>query len=161
MSCGEFARNIEQYLSEYVDQAGENGGSGMLPEHLQTCRRCAERWRQALASHRLLATLREPAAEPDPYFLTRVQARIAQINRPAPRWQARFAAQIGAARRDLVLAAAVLAITLGSFYLDLQRTETPSIAEAVALDVPHVHWRHPSQDHGPGATDVLLSLLNR
>lgn len=161
MSCGEFVRNIEQYLSEYVGQVGEDACSGILPDHLQTCRRCAGRWRQALASHRLLASLREPAAEPDPYFVTRVQARIAQTSRPAPRWQTRFAAQIGAARRDLVLAAAVLAITLGSFCFDLQRTETPSIAEAVALDVPHVHWRHPSQDHGPGATDVLLSLLNR
>lgn len=162
MNCGEFARHLEQYLSDAPALATEAGCAAPLPEHPARCARCAARWRRAVASQVLLASLRQPLPGPDPLFYARLRARIAAGQQRARLpWSARFAAQLGAARRDLILAAAILAITFGSFCFDLQRTESPSIAEAVALDVPHVHWRHPSQDHGPGATDVLLSLLNR
>lgn len=162
MNCGEFARNLEQYLSDATGLAPTVDSAAQPPEHAARCARCGQRWRRAVASQMLLASLREPAPDSDPYFFSRIQARIAAAQQESRlRWSARFAAQLGAARRDLILAAAILAITFGSFCFDLQRTESPSIAEAVALDVPHVHWRHPNQDHGPGATDVLLSLLNR
>lgn len=163
MSCGDFNRNLEHYLSDYAGAAARGeAGAWQAPEHTLRCARCQERWRQAVAVHGLLASLREAPGETDPYFFTRVEARIAAAGQASQRsWRARWAAQLGAARRDLIVAGAILALTFGSFCFDLQRTESPSIAEAVALDVPHVHWRHPSQDHGPGATDVLLSLLNR
>ncbi len=159
MSCGQFTRNLEYYLNDYLARGGP------APAHAAACRHCARRWRTALASQALLASLRpsEPSPAPeDAYFFARLQTRIAHLQREQSlRWNQRFAAQLGAARRDLALAGAVLAITLGSFCFGLHRTESPDISEAIALDVPHVHVHHPSQDHGPAARDVLLSLLNR
>ncbi|MGH9534819.1 MAG: hypothetical protein ACRD2E_08175 [Terriglobales bacterium] len=162
MSCGRFIRELEQYLSDY---SGPAAGPAPLPRHAQRCRRCARRWETARVSQALLASLRPGTGEgsaADPYFYARLQARIAARQREQLLGRnQRLSTQLGAARRDLIVAAAALALTFGSFCFGFSRTEAPSIAEAVALDVPHVHPHHPVLDHGPGSTDVLLSLLNR
>lgn len=158
MSCREFLGLLEDYLAQHPGSA-----PGAVPirmgGHAQTCRRCQKRWETAVRSRGLLAGLRSNEEPPsDPYFLGRVRARIRE--QEARRANAGLRG-LHVAGRDLVIAAALFATTLGSFVYNFRRTERPNADEAIVLDVPHLNPMHPSDDHvRPKAADVMLSLMN-
>jgi hypothetical protein len=155
--CQEFVLGIEDYLAQHP------GPEAQLPSrleaHAQRCGRCREGWERAQRSRRLLAAVRvegEPPAEP--FFLTRVQARIevearrrtkaGLLGRPV-RW------------RDVAIAGALFAATLCTFVYDVHRTERPNADEAIALDVPHLNPNHPAGSHvKPKLADAMLNLMN-
>lgn len=178
MSCQRYLRAIEDELDQLATCAPESGPdspplSAALRMHVEGCRRCARTLQSSWRARRLLAALREESAGPavpaggpgpedwreppqqDALFLAAVKARIARARKPE-----RGVGGLRVRWRDLGVAGAVFVFTLAGFIYDVHRTESPDISEAEALDVPHVHWRHPSDDHTAGATDVLLSLLN-
>lgn len=155
MRCSGFIRRLEEYLASHPDSLRVNGELGA---HAAGCRRCAQALETALLSRALLASLREPLVEEtEPAFFTRLHAHIDAESAQ----RARGFLQRPLAWRDLVAATLLLVVSLGSFVYDVQHTETPNVDEAMVLDVPHVHARHPSLDHLHATpTDVLLSLLN-
>ena len=155
MKCGDFVLELEEFL------AAHPGAPGTMPAHLkvhaEVCGACTARWRTAARSRLLLMELRPP--EPpaaDPYFLNRVRARIqAQRGRP-------FATLAGlrVAWKDLIVAGALCAVTLGAFVYNLRRTERPNADEAIVLDVPHIDPHHPADSHRqPQTADALVSLI--
>lgn len=153
MSCKEFLRALEDHWDRH-SAAERPVLTGELASHAEGCSRCAERVRTGLQSRQLLFSLREERPV-DPFFVVRVRQRIASEAGAGSAWR-RWRVQW----RDLLVAGAIFVITLTSFVYDVHRTETPDISEAEVLDVPHVNWQHPADDHTAGATDVFLSLLN-
>lgn len=155
MSCSRFVRGLEEYLDSHPETLQVNGELGA---HASRCRRCRSVMDDALRSRLLLVSLRAPQEEStDPYFLTRLHARIEaeSAQRPLGFLQRRLA------WRDVLAATLLFAVSLGSFVYDVHHTETPNVDEAMVLDVPHVHPQHPLLDHRHTTpTDVLLSLLN-
>lgn len=155
MRCSGFIRALEDFLASHPDAVSVNG---QVAAHAAGCQRCQQRLQWALQSRMVLSTLRTPPAEGvDPYFLTRLQARIESERRR----RLGSLLQRPLAWRDLAVATMLLVVSLTSFVYDVHRTETPNVDEAMVLDVPHVNFRHPSLDHRHvTASDVLLSLLN-
>lgn len=155
MRCSGFVRALEDYLASHPDAVQVNG---QLGAHAVGCPRCQQRLELALRSRVVLSALRTPPAEGvDPYFLTRLQARIEGERRR--RSGTPFRRPL--AWRDLAVATMLLVVSLTSFVYDVHRTEAPNVDEAMVLDVPHVNFRHPSLDHRHVTTsDVLMSLLN-
>ena len=160
MKCKQFVVALEDYLGRHSGVLAAELPHALQP-HASACRRCQQRWSTAARSRLLLGGLRHPPeAEPalDPYFFTRLQARIhAQQHAPSlfglRGWQI--------AGRDLVLAAVLFAGTLGSFLYNFHRIETPNADEAMVLDVPHLNPQHPSDDHvRPKLADAMLNLMN-
>ncbi|HUX67105.1 MAG TPA: hypothetical protein VMV31_06425 [Terriglobales bacterium] len=161
MKCKQFVVALEDYLGRHPGALAADLPHALQP-HASACPRCQRRWSTAARSRLLLGGLR-PSPEAveaglDPFFLTRLQARIyAQEHAPAlfglRGWQI--------AGRDLVLAAVLFAGTLGSFLYNFHRIETPNADEAMVLDVPHLNPQHPSDDHvRPKLADVMLNLMN-
>lgn len=158
MKCSQFIVALEEYLARHPGSPPDSVPAQWEP-HVQACDRCQRRWETAARSRRLLVGLgsvAEPAS--DPYFLTRVQARIREM-------QAHQAAAglrgLHVAWRDVIIASALFASTLGSFVYNIRRTERPNADEAIVLDVPHLNPMHPSDDHiRPKAADVMMSLMN-
>jgi len=149
--CREFVLALEEHLALHP---------GALPAdipaplglHAAGCSACAQRWHTAGQSRSLMAALRGPAVVDDPFFWTRLQARM-----DGPSRQRSF--RVGG--RELVLASALFAVTLGSFVYNFRRTERPNADEAIALDVPHLNPMHPADDHvRPQMADVMLNLMN-
>lgn len=163
MSCRQFLRDLEQHWDRHAGEVAPRLPRD-LAGHAERCRRCAGRLREAQAARALLFCLRpvgsaapgEPAAagSDSGRFLAGVRRQIARAGEKSVwiPWPIKA--------RDLAVAGGIFALTLASFVYNVRRTETPDISEAEALDVPHVHWQHPSDDHQAGATDVFLSLLN-
>jgi hypothetical protein len=155
--CHQFVLGIEDYLAQHPGP--DVSLPSRLERHALRCRSCRKGWEEARRSRRLLAQLRlegEPPAEP--FFLTRVQARIEAearrrahsglLGRPV-RW------------RDVAIAGALFAATLCTFVYDVQRTERPNADEAIALDVPHLNPNHPAGSHvKPKLADAMLNLMN-
>lgn len=159
MKCKHFIVALEDYLGRHPGELLAELPSP-LRSHASACARCEHRSRVAFRSRRLLAELR-PGDEPcpDPYFFTRLQARIAaQQQHPPVRFGLRGWQVAG---RDLTLAAILFAGTLGSFLYNFHRIESPNADEAMVLDVPHTNPMHPSDDHQrPQLADAMLSLMN-
>lgn len=155
MRCSRFIRSLEEYLASHPETLQVNGELGA---HAAGCRRCQSHLDDALRSRLLLASLRTTREESvDPYFLTRLHARIEaeSARRSGGFLQRRLA------WRDVLAATLLLAFSLGSFVYDVHHTEAPNVDEAMVLDVPHVHSRNPLLDHRHTTpTDVLVSLLN-
>lgn len=159
MNCKQFLRHVETHWDRHAGEPAPHLPRE-LASHAEACPRCAARLRTGQLSRHLLFSLRPPAAA-DPaeterqtdLFVARLRRRLEQ--REAAAWP-----YLRVRWRELAVAGAMFAITLTSFIYNVRRTETPDISEAEVLDVPHVNWQHPSDDHRAGATDVFLSLLN-
>jgi hypothetical protein len=155
MKCRSFIPALEEYFDTHPDATSTQQLSRELASHVGVCAECKASYRQALQSRVLLASLRasrRPDSE-DPYFLTRVKARIAAQ-------QARRFWPFVVAWRDVITAVAIFLITLGTFVYDIHRVETPHADEAIAVDAPHVNTAHPADDHEiASAQDVMVTLL--
>lgn len=156
MTCRHFQITLENYLESHAEPplppiTGESG------RHMKECPSCAVAFDRALRSRRLLHTLRQDASPyADAYFLTRLRARIEAASEPRPAWPA-----VLRPGRELLVASCLFLLTLGTFVYNVHRVEAPSIGEAIALDAPHVHARHPNLDHHLRKVDLLLSVLTR
>jgi len=157
MKCRQVQLAFEDRLDALPGVAAEPLGRD-IQAHLELCEVCAAEVRRAQQSRMLLSALRreaEPAA--DPFFFTRLQARLRAQARPVVSFW-----HLGVGRRDLLVAMLIFLVSLGSFVYDVHRIERPSADEAIALDVPHVNTQHPSDDHrAADSQDVMLSLLSR
>ena len=150
MRCRQFAIEVEGYLDRHPGPAPASVPT-QFAGHARECAACAGAWAQAAASRSLLASMADATTPNDiPFMSARVHALIADRER-------RF---LPVAWREMVVAAALFAVTLGSFVYNIRRTERPNIDEAIALDVPHLNPLHPSDDHlHPGNADVMLILM--
>ena len=157
MRCRQCEREMETYLAVHAELPVPRP-AGLLRQHLDACPACARAFERALIGRGLLQSLRQDFAPSavDGYFLTRLRARIAAAQAAPPSWLETLSPQ-----RGLVLACAMFLMTLGTFAYNVHHNETPYIGEAIALDAPHVHVRHPSLDHNVQKVDVLLSVLSR
>ena len=159
MNCKQFLPHLETHWDRHAGEPAPRLPRE-LASHAEACPRCAARLRTGQLSRQLLFSLRPPAPDATEserqtdLFVARLRRRLEQ-REAAPAWL-----HLRVRWRDLAVAGAVFAITLTSFVYNVRRTETPDISEAEVLDVPHVNWQHPSDDHRAGATDVFLSLLN-
>lgn len=155
MRCSRFKRGLEDYLANHPDSLQVNGALGV---HAARCLRCRVLLDDAMRSRLLLSALRIPREETvDPYFLTRLHARIAtESTGRSYRFLERHLAW-----PDVLAATLLFAVSLGSFVYGVHHTEAPNVDEAMVLDVPHIHPQHPLLDHRHTTpTDVLYSLLN-
>jgi hypothetical protein len=156
--CRAFVLAVEDYLAQHP--ASQPQLPSRLEAHARDCARCRRGWETARQGRQLLAAIRVEGERPtEPFFLTRVQARIAQeeqrraqaagfLGRPV-RW------------RDVAIAGAFFAATLCTFVYDVHRTEAPNADEAIALDVPHLNPNHPAGSHvRPKLADAMLNLMN-
>jgi hypothetical protein len=151
--CRSYVLALEEFLDQHPGELPP-APAAEWARHGETCRACRRHWQVAAASRHLLSGLPAQPLRPDPYFLTRLQARLAPQPRP---W-------LGGLRvgwRGLAVAATLFAVTATSFAYDLHRTESPNADEAMVLDVPHVNALHPSDDHlRPSLSDAMLNLMN-
>ncbi len=155
MKCRECQIGLETYLDAHRDIAAAKPG-GELGRHLEACLECEQAYQKALIGRRLLYSLRRQApSEPDPYFTTRLRARIA-AGQARPAWY-----ELLRPGREMLAAACLFAATLGLFAFNFHRIEAPNISEAMAMDAPHVHYHHPEIDHHPAKVDTLLSVLSQ
>ena len=158
MTCRNFRTALEEYFDTRpaVGPSASGGLSRDLSDHVRTCKHCAGEYRDAVRSRILLSSLKDEAQpQADPYFFTRLQARIREQARSFSVWRLPLGV------RDVVAVVAVFLIMLGTFIFNFQRLESPNIDEAIAVDVPHVNALHPSDDHQPHSEDVMLSLLQQ
>ncbi len=156
MTCRKFRLAIES--------RNEASGAARLPAALQahadSCAACRSAYRDWLISRSWLQSLEsrperdENAAE---HFWLQLQARLRQP--PEPEWKSWL--RVPVFTRELVMASAALLLLTGVFTYNVKRLETPSMGEAIALDAPHVHARHPYLDHQRKPEDVLLSVMTR
>jgi predicted anti-sigma-YlaC factor YlaD len=152
MTCRSFILALEDYFDTHPEGARL---SRELSQHVAACPACAARYREAAQSRVLMASLRaaRPAPQEDPYFLTRVKALIASQE------QVRGWLPFRVVWRDVLGALAIFLVTLGTFVYDVHRVESPSVDEAIAVNVPHASADHPAQDHLPDGQNVMLTLL--
>src|SRR6185312_9766144 len=129
-ACRRFILEIEDLLDR--GSACDSARDSRVPQHAHACASCGDRWRAAQLSRRLLAGIEPPNRTADPYFWTRLQARLHPVR--LPRWSG-----VGAKARDWAMASALFAATLGLFVYNIKRTEVPNANEAMALDVPHLN----------------------
>jgi hypothetical protein len=127
------------------------------------CRKCQtaySHWRQ---SRQLLQSLSEAATPPPEapdaaaQFWRRLQPRL--LTPPAPAWRSWL--QIPVATRELLMAGIAMLLLGGVFTYNIRRLQNPGVAEAMGLDVPHVHASHPYLDHQHRPEDVLLSIMTK
>ena len=156
MKCRQVQLDFEGRLDAVPGSSSEPLGRD-LQAHLESCARCAAEVTAAQQSQWLLGALRREGEPPaDPYFFTRLQARLRTEARPSITFW-----HLGVGRRDLLVATLIFLVSLGSFVYDVHRIEQPNADEAIALDVPHVNVQHPADDHRADSQDVMLSLLTR
>lgn len=157
MTCRKFRRAVESQN----EPGGDARLSAAMQAHVHACAACQSAYHDWLISRSWLQTLASPrpageenAAE---HFWQRLQPRLGQP--PEPEWKSWL--QVPVYTRDLVMAATALLLLSGVFTFNAKRLQSPSMGEAIALDAPHVHARHPYLDHQRKPEDVLLSVMTR
>ncbi|MGN6592636.1 MAG: hypothetical protein ACTHJX_07050 [Terriglobales bacterium] len=151
--CRSYVLAVEEFLDKHPGALPPAPAAGWA-HHGEICPACRQHWQVAATSRQLLSGLQPQPLRSDPYFVQRLQARLAPPSAP---W-------LGGLRvgwRGLAVAATLFAVTATSFAYDLHRTESPNSDEAMVLDVPHVNALHPSDDHlRPSLSDAMLNLMN-
>lgn len=162
MNCAAFMRGVEDYFS--LRPCSEPGPAPGLPPaltaHAATCRSCAAQFERARRSRVLLAALVSAApaeTEPDPYFYTRLRARIASEARA--RQHPLYA--LGVAWRHVAVAGLLCALTVGAFICGVEITEAPKADAAIAIEVPRSspYQAATARDGQANSVDMMVSLL--
>ncbi len=156
MTCRTFRRALESGN----ESAGASLLTAAMQAHCHACAACRSAYRDWQTSRSWLQMLAPSAVRDEnaeALFWQRLQSRLGRP--PEPDWKAWL--QVPVYTRDLVMAAAALMLLAGVFTYNARNWQNPSMGEAIALDAPHVHARHPYLDHQRKPEDVLLSVMTR
>ncbi len=131
----------EEQSPEQIDAARDAAASEAVKQHLAECADCRRQLEELRATMSLLDTWEAP--EPNPYFLTRLNARLHEERDAAPaNWYQRLRARLVYGSRLGLRPVAAMALTVallvgGGAYLGLNDWDQPVVqpqAQAAVVD---------------------------
>jgi anti-sigma factor RsiW len=162
MNCHDVNAKLADLLFEETPEALiAKDESNALHAHLAECQPCSAQLAELRATIALLDAWEAP--EPNPYFLTRLNARLDEEREAAPAsWYEKLRARlIYGSRLGLrpvaAMALSVMVLIGGGAYLGLNNTETPTVQPTEAAVVHDLQ----TMDNNAQMLDQLEALSNQ